>query len=373
MLRRLYTINFIDAFIVGAMTVMVPLLMAEKGVGIAAMGLVFAAAPLAKAAVRLASAAVADSLGDRIIYACFSVSNLLETVAYMLSSTAEGFAAGKLLDGCRESFLWSAIRPSLMAAAPDRKHFAFTDLLSGRFVYNAIGSLAVGALFAFGGFGLPLAVMAALSAYVLASSLRLKNIHKSETHVRLSDFSPFGRSRKFYELAGVFVAGAIFYNAVFYMLLPLYLSSQGFALGEIGLFYAGYFLVQGCMLHLISRHKPTTAQVALAGAGLYCAGMAGVALAPHALIPAFFLLMAFGDAGLAVLWEEMNYLVGRESKKRATDMSVVLLPCFIGIAIASAASGAAVAAWGFAPIFALCAASEVAFGAWCVRLSNMLN
>jgi len=371
MLKRLYTINFIDAFIAGATTVLVPLLMLDRGIGIATIGIVFALAPVAKIISRLASAAVADSLGDRIIYVVSSALNLLESVAYFVSTTAAGFAAGKLLDGARESAIWAAVRPSLMAAAPEKKHFILADLLSGRLVYNALGSLAVGMLFLFGGYSLPLLALIVLSLYMIYSSLGLKNFHRSETHVRLSDFSPRNRSRRFYESAGAFVVGTMFYSVAFYMVIPLYLKLQGFGLGEIGLFYAGYGLVQGGALHFISRRKVGTIKAALGGAAFYCAGLSGLALAPHMLMPAFFLLMALGDAGLAILWEEINYAVTKASKKRATDLAVILIPSFAGVALASGLSGIAIDAVGFLPFFAALAASMIGFAAWCVRLGRM--
>ena len=371
MLRRLYTINFIDAFIVGGMTVLVPLLMAARGIDITTIGLVFAAAPLAKAIVRLASAGIADSFGDRVIYIVACIANFLETITYMLSSAAAGFGAGKLLDGARESLVWSTVRPSLMAAAPEKKHFAFTSLLSGRFIYNALGSLAVGALFAFGGFELPLAAMIALSAYILLASLRLKNFHRAKTHARLSDFSPFGRSRKFYEIAGVFTVGSALYGTMFYMLLPLYFAAKGFTLGEIGVFYAGYFMIIGAMLHLMTHRKVSAGVAAFSGAAIYCFGLAGVALAPHALIPLFFLSMAVGDAGLALIWEQVNFIAAKESKKRAIDLSLLVMPSYFGVMLVTGVSGAAVAAWGYMPFFALLALSEIGFAAWCVRLEGM--
>jgi len=371
MLKRLYTINFIDAFIVGAMTVLVPLLMLDRGIDMATIGVVFAVAPLAKAAVRLAGAGMADSLGDRVVYISSSLFNFLQSAAYMVSTTATGFAAGKLLDGARESFLWSAVRPSLMAAAPEKKHFAFVDLLSGRFVYNAIGSFAVGALFAFGGFELPLAAMVALSAYLVFSSLKLRDFHKAGPRAKWADFTPFGRSGKFYEIAGAFTLGSALYSASFYMLLPLYFSMQGFTLGEIGLFYGGYALIMGAVLHLLSRHRIGTGRAAFGGVAVYCVGIAGVVMAPHALVPLFFLLMAFGDSGLAMLWEELNYMGEKESRKRATVLSLLVTPSFFGNILSMGICGAAAAAFGFAPIFALLAVSEIGFGAWCIRLAGM--
>lgn len=371
MLKRLYSMNFIDAFICGVTIVLIPLLMLERGIDIATIGIVFALAPFAKAAVRIIAAAVADSLGDRVIYVSASVSDFLLSAVYFLSTTATGFAAGKLLDGARESLIWSVNRASLMAAAPEKKHFVLASMLSGRFIYNALGSLAVGVLFSYGGYDMPLVAIIALSAYMVFSSLRLKNIHRAEAHVRVADLSPFGRGRKFYEIAGALTVGSVFYSVSFYMLFPIYFSLQGFSLAEIGLFYAGYFLLQGAALHIISHLKAQTGKVAFAGAAIYCAGLAGLALAQHAFIPLFFLIMALGDAGLAMIWEEMNYLAAKGSKKPATDLAVIMVPCLLGVTLACGVSGAGVAAFGFAPFFLLLALSEMCFCAWCARISRM--
>jgi hypothetical protein len=321
--------------------------------------------------IRLAAAAIADSVGDRVVYVMSSASDFLQSLTYLFSTTAMGFAGGKLLDGARESLIWSVNRPSLMAISPERMHFAFTDMLSGRMVYNALGSLAVGVLFIYGGYDLPLLAIVALSAYLVYASLGLKNAHRAETRSKLSDFSPLGRSGKFYEIAGVFVLGSLLYGTAFYMLIPIYFNSQGFTLAEIGVFYAGYFLIQGGMLHIISRRKASTRMSAFAGAGIYGIGLAGIALAPHGIIPVFFLVMSVGDAFLAILWEEMNYIGAKESKKRATDLALLVTPSFFGNVLSAAISGAAVALFGFAPFFALLALSEAGFAAWCLRLSRM--
>ena len=132
-------------------------------------------------------------------------------------------------------------------------------------------------------------------------------------------------------------------------------------------------MIIGGALHLLSHHKIGTVKSAVGGAAIYCIGIAGVVMAPHALIPLFFLFMAFGDAGLAMLWEELNYIGGKESRKRATDLSLLVTPSFFGVIAVSAASGVVVSAFGFTPIFALLALSEIAFGAWCIRLVSMTN
>jgi hypothetical protein len=81
--------------------------------------------------------------------------------------------------------------------------------------------------------------------------------------------------------------------------------------------------------------------------------------------------MAVGDAGLALIWEQVNFIAAKESKKRAIDLSLLVMPSYFGVMLVTGVSGAAVAAWGYMPFFALLALSEIGFAAWCVRLEGM--
>ena len=371
MLRRLYAINFFDAFIAGMTGVAVPLMMASRGISLESIGLVFALSPIAKPIVRVFAAALADSHGERANYALGAVGNLAQAVAYMLASTPFGFAVGKTCDAARESFIWSVNRASVMTAAPHRGHFALAGLLSGRFIYNAAGSLAVGMLFSAGGFDLLFCVAAAVSIFMLLLCLGVKNTHVHGNRIRLSDLSPLKRSRLFYETSGALFVGGSLYMVVLYLLLPLYFSSIGFPLGEIGLLYAAYFLINGTVLNILSQKNVRSRPAACMGAAIFVITLLGIGLAGKEAAPMFFLSMAMGDACLGLLWEEANYRAVKDSRNRATDLAVMNLPSYAGVAAASALSGFAVASYGYFPPLALCAASEVAFAAWCLRLGSL--
>ncbi len=371
MLKRFFTLNFLDAFIAGMTVVLIPLLMQSKGISVEAIGLAFALAPLFKVFVRLAGAALADFAGDKVIYLSNSGFNLLQSICYIFASSPSLFAAGKIFDGIRESLIFTVNRASLMAASPEKRHFVLAELLSGRFVYNAVGGLAVGLLFSIGGFSLPLVLMAVLSAYMVVSSLRLKNIHPASGTPRLSDFSPFGRSRMFCEAAAAFSVGSVVYTAMLYMLIPIYFSLRGFSLAEIGVFYSAYFLLMGLAMNLLSNRKISSRAAAIFGAAVFAIAAPGIFLSPNSIAPFFFVLMAAGDASLAVLWEEMNYLTVKHSRKRASDMAVLNTPAYFSVFAATALSGFAVSFFGYAPIFAAFAMSEVAFAAWGLRIVCM--
>jgi MFS family permease len=372
MLKRIFTFNFLDAFIAGMTAVLVPLLMKEKGIGLATIGLVFSAAPLVKMLIRLASASLADFLGDKAIYLANAVANLAQAACYIFASTPAAFAAGKFFDGLRESLIFSVNRASLFAAAPEKKHFVFASLMSGRLIYNAIGGLAVGLLFSIGGFSLPLSLMAALSAYMLLSAFFMEDLHKGHKSAHLlSNFPIFGKSRKFYETSAALAVGGAFYITMIYMLLPIYFSSRGLALASIGSLYAAYFFANGIFMSMLSHKRAQSKKLAIAGAALFSLCLPAIFFFPNELILPFFVLMALGDACLGVLWEELNYLALSGSSKIATDLALVNAPSYLAVFAASAMSGFLVEIFGFGLMFAAFAASEIIFSLWALRLSHM--
>jgi len=371
MLKRIYCLNFLDAFIVGITIVIVPLLMLDRGIDIAAMGIAFSLAPLFGILVRLASAFAAETVGEKPLYALNALCNFAQAAVYFFARSASWFSLGKILDGTRSSLIFSVNRKSVMAAAPGRKHFALAGMTSGRVFYEALGSFAVGLLFAFGGFGILLSLIASLSLFMLLISLGVKNTHSATEHVRLADFSPFGKSRLFYESASALIVGGSVYVCMLYLLIPLFFASAGFTLGEIGGLYAGYFVICGIVLNVLSHKNVGTKRAAMVGALIFTVALCGMALGSRELLPFFFLLMAFGDGCLGILWEEINYLVARKSRKRSVELALLDTPFNIANIIFFGASGFVVAAFGFLPFFALFAISEIIFAVWCVRLSKL--
>lgn len=369
MLKRIFTINFLDSFAFGITTVALPLLMLERNIDIVSIGLVFSLGPIFKLAVRLASAGIADSLGERWFFTLNGAANFAQSSLYALSTTPALFAAGKAVDGARESFIWAVNRTSVMHQAPEKKHYALSDLVAGRSLYFAAGSLSLGLLYWLGGFEAALVLCAALGLAIAYLSLGVKNTPLRE-RVKLSDFTMLGRERRFYETMGAVTSGSSFYMLIVYLLAPIYFKLNGYSLWEIGTIYAGYFLIFGVVMSYLSHRKVSTNNTAAVGAAFFLIPLLGLALLPPQHSVLLFLAMAIGDAHLAVLWEEVIYSQVRHSKKRSTDVALLHAPSMLaGFALAGL-SGAIVDSWGFSPVFVLGAASMIVFAHWSASLCN---
>ncbi len=367
MVRRVFWLNFFDAFIGGIVTLAVPLAMLEQEIDLALIGLVFAAAPLAALAVRMAASVLADLAGERICYSLSAASNAAQGAAYLFSPTALGFAAGKLFDGARGSLIWAVNRSSIIAAKPHDEHFTLGSMVGGRQVYFALGSLSVALLAPLAGYSMLFLLAIIVALITLYLSFGVKNSPAREK-VRWSDLAMLGRSKTFYETSAAMAVGSTFYMVMLYLLAPLFLSMTGFSAFEIGLIYAAYFLIFGFTLQYISHRGWGTQRAATFGAAIFAIAIAGIVAAPNHLVPLFFLIMALGDANLALVWEEMIYLQAKPSKKRATDIALLHAPGTVAVFLASAASGFAVQSLGFAPIFLACALSLILYAAWSMKL-----
>jgi hypothetical protein len=356
MVKRVFGINFFDSFIDGILTVAVPLLMLERGVDIATIGVVFAIAPFVKIFIRLASSVAADMKGERLFYVLNGASNLAQSVALFLSYSPLGFAVAKVFDGARNSFIWAVNRSSIIWQAPAGKHFSLSGMSSGRKLYFAAGSVAVFLLYPFGGYLLLLAVVGLLALISGFFSLGVKNSPQRGV-VRLSDLSLRGRRGSFYSTMMAMTVGTSLYVVINFLLLPIYFSLAGFSLQDISLMYAGYFLIMGAALNYISHSKAASRRAGAVGTALFFISLSGLALGPAQYYPLFFLLMAVGDANLNLLWEHIIYLEAHDSRNKATDIGLLHVPGEIGIVAISAASGFAISLVGFAPLFlagALC-------------------
>ncbi|MCX8196910.1 MAG: MFS transporter [Candidatus Micrarchaeota archaeon] len=364
MVRKVFWLNFFDSFIGGAIILAVPLLMLQLEIDVKEIGLVFAVAPLASFGARIISSVIADRIGEKVFYILNALCNAAQSLLYLFVPSTFGFAAGKMFDGARSAFIWAVNRTSIISASHN-KHFTLGSLVGGRQVYFALGCLSVALLAPQFGFGFVFALCLAISLVMLYLSLDAPN--SARENVSWNDLLAHKRDRLFYETAIVMAIGSTFYMIMLYILLPIFFSKLGFSPFEIGILYAIYALLFGIVLQYISHHGWESKKVAIIGAAGFAVTIFGMALYP-AFAPLLFVLMAIGDANLALVWEETIYLQARHSKKKSTDIALLHAPGMLLVFLASAASGFAIEMAGFAAILVVTALSLVLYAFLSLRL-----
>lgn len=104
-MRRLVAVNVLDAFICGAYTLTIPLLLVEHKIDIATIGVVFSAFPVTCVACRMLFASTADTVGLRKFFNLNALGSLASVVLYAISSSLSLLAVAKATQGTKESSL----------------------------------------------------------------------------------------------------------------------------------------------------------------------------------------------------------------------------------------------------------------------------
>lgn len=98
-MRRINAITFLNYFVSGALTLLIPLLLLTKHVNVAEIGLVLSILPLVFLVARLLFSAIADYIGWSHVFVLINwPSAFFSTLIYYFSSTLPFFVLGKLVE-----------------------------------------------------------------------------------------------------------------------------------------------------------------------------------------------------------------------------------------------------------------------------------
>ena len=110
-------VNVLDAFLTGAYTLAIPLLLLERKVDVAVIGVVFAALPLTYMMSRTLFASLADRIGHGKFFNANALSNLATVVSYALSSSPISYGFAKGMQGVKDASLWAVNRSAAYTIA----------------------------------------------------------------------------------------------------------------------------------------------------------------------------------------------------------------------------------------------------------------
>src|SRR5512139_3320793 len=118
-MRRIMAITFLNNFVSGALTLLIPLLLLDNGVDLAQIGVVLSVLPLVFLVVRLLLAAVADRIGWSHIFLLVNLpSNVFSTIVYYFAISLPTFLGGKVMEGFRDASYWAVNRSAIFHLAP---------------------------------------------------------------------------------------------------------------------------------------------------------------------------------------------------------------------------------------------------------------
>ncbi len=355
-MKRIVVITFLNYFVSGGLALTIPLLLLERNVNLAEIGLVISILPLVFLFVRLLFAAVADQLGWAPFFILLNwPGTLLSTTIYFLANSTFVFLLGKIVEAVKESSYWAVNRTAVFSLSPKQKGKEATRISAVIVLSFAIGSAVSGLGIAYLGFSFTLGILIVASSIIGIPAALLWRANKRNSKPKILNaialLDPRGRSKTFWLVS----CAMLFYSLALYpleaLLLPVFMAQKlGYGYISIGmafmLFNVVSFLVAICTLKVPLEIGRVAVQSLIALFATFLLASSGF------FFPALFLSLAVAS-GLGLGFFES--IIARATDNRVTvSVDIGLLHIPVRLAEFSSVLGAGFVAQslGYMPIFA---------------------
>jgi MFS family permease len=375
-MKRVTAITFLNYFVSGALTLIIPLLLLDRNVDLAEIGLVLSIMPLVFLLVRLLLAALADQLGWVPFFIFVNwPGTFFSTVIYFFANSIPAFFVGKIVEGVKESAYWAVNRTAIFSLSPKREEKEATRINAVIWVSTAIGSATAGIGVAYVGFSSTLGILIIASTIMGIPAGLLWNTRKkfSGPKPKISSvialLDPRGRDRTFWLVS----TSLLFYSLATYplitLLLPVFMDQQlGYSYISIGSAFLLYNVVAALVTLLTLKAPLNAGRVAIQSLiGLFATFL--LANSGFYFLALFLALAVTRGLGIG-FFESIIAKVTRNTPVVSVD--IALLHVFTRVAeFASVLSAGFIAqSLGYAPVFV---ASGVFFAIFSISSLHILR
>lgn len=363
-MRRVTAITFLNHFVSGALTLLIPLLLLAKNVNLAEIGIVLSALPIVFLVARLLLAALADTAGwSPIFLLANGPAMVVSTLIYFLANSLPAFLAGKIVEGLKESSYWSVNRTAVFHLAPEQEGRAATRINAVIWLATAAGSAAAGVGIAYLGFSSTLAFLVLVSVCVFVPAALLWKAGKAQNKLKpnlLAKLNPKGKSGTFWLVSVALMFNSFAIYPLVTLLLPAFMAEQlSYDYVTIGLYFMLYNLIASGVTFLSLNSPLTRSRFAV----LSVIGFASTVFLAYSsfLFPAFLCALAFVRGYSIAYFEHSVAAAAKDSKNLSADIGWLHVPMRFAEFVSVLASGFLVTAVGYAPVFAATGVSFVLF------------
>jgi predicted MFS family arabinose efflux permease len=242
-MKRIHAITFLNFFISGGLTLVIPLLLLERNIDLVEIGLVISVLPLVFLIARLLMALIADLRGWNRFYLLLNwPSSLLSSVIYFIASSTPTFLIGKIVEALKESSYWAVNRTAIFSLSPKREEKEATRNTGVLFLSTAVGSVISGFALSYLGFSITLVLLIVVAgaigfpAVLLWKSANRGSELKAARIRGLFKLGSYGRKFWFVSITLLFFGLA--YYPLLNLLLPVFMAQQlGYSYISIGVAY----------------------------------------------------------------------------------------------------------------------------------------
>lgn len=355
-MKRVNAVTFLNYFVSGGLTLIIPLLLLDRNVDLAEIGIIISVLPLVFLSVRMFLAALADQIGWAPLFILFNwPATVISTAIYFLANSVPAFFLGKTVEGVKESAYWAINRTAIFSLSPKKEEKEATRINAVIWLATAIGSAAAGVGIAYLGFSSTLAVMLVASAVMGIPAYMLRHAGKRNAKVKISNvlacLDPRGRDRTFWLVSIVILFNSLATYPLTTLLLPAFMDQElKYDYITIGVAFMFYNLVAALVTFGTLKRSLNAKRVIVQSLiGL----LASFLLAESGF---YFLALFLGLAvtrGLGIGFFES--VIAKVSKNRRTvsvDIGLLHIPTRFAEFASVLSAGFVAQSFGYAPVFA---------------------
>ena len=355
-MRRVYAISFLNDFVSGSLTLIIPLLLVARNVNLAEIGLVLSVLPIVFLVSRVLFAAVADQVGWSHIFLLVNwPATFFSTLIYCVASSLPGFFAGKFVEGLRDASYWAVNRTAIFHLSPNREGREATRNNAVIWLATAVGSAAAGIGIAYAGFSWTLVLLVFASASIGIPAALLWKIGKKTVRVESSGIlrllDPRGRGSAFWWASIALMFNSVATYPLLTFLLPVFMDQQlGYSYVVIGGLFMSYNFIASVTTFITLRFSLSLRRAAFQST---VAILASLLLADSGLFfPALLFALAFVRGFGVAFFEHLVAKVALNRKNVSVDIGLLHVPMRLAEFGSVLVAGFVAQAAGYSPVFA---------------------
>jgi MFS family permease len=369
-MRRVNAITFLNNFVAGALTLLIPLLLLAQHVNLAEIGIVLSVLPIVFLVARLLFAAVADQIGWSHIFLLVNwPATFIATAIYYIANSLSAFFVGKVMEGLRDASYWAVNRTAIFHLSPEREGREATRTNAIIWLATAVGSAAAGLGIALAGFSWTLVVLMVASAAIGIPAGMLWKVGKKSAKPQtsfLKSMDPRGKDRAFWWASIALMFNSIATYPLLQLLLPVFMQVRlGYDYIAIGVLFMLYNVVASVTTFLTLRvglsMRRAVAQSVVALVGSEILASSGL------FFPAVLLALGFVRGFGIAYFEHLVHKIAKDSPNVCVDIAWLHVPMRLAEFATVVSFGFLAQTVGYTPVFATTGVFWAAFSLMSVR------
>lgn len=355
---ELRIINFLDAFITNALSIIIPLLLVAKGVDVVQIGLVVSISPVIFVVSRSIFAAMSDQVGVRKFFILNGAMNVVSVLIYLVASSPFLFSIGKMFEGVRNGAMWSVNRTAVFMKRSGRKAIEEMSKTQGiRTGAAAMGIIAAGVLLNDYPFNTTLVFFIILGVILFSVSFLVEGGGSSKVRVKeiFGQLDFRRRSEVLKKTSWVMIPQSVATAIPLSLIFPLFLKDIGYDYWLIGVAIALYYTISAITTFLYMKMK-WGKKAMWVGAIAFLVGGILLPLLDGAWALPLMAVMGIGDGMATPLWEALVFNSTGRSRNISSDIALLHTPSNLSNAVCLIAAGVFVKLWGYWVVFFSCGA-----------------